>query len=835
MDRMTRSGRHPALAAFVSVCLLAALAATCDNPIDIVAEVQREVMLANDRFLEINEITVPKDLDNLYNPAESISIVFDRDVDLGSFTPSTVRVVPEGGVPLAWEARSLTYLPASRIIKLRVLPVLESQTTFNLTIDGVRGLDGSTTDAPVSITFETDDVLAGYVTEWSSTDASSNPGYTKTATIDLSIAVNDMYRYVCYELMIEGKENWPAAGKFAWVDQAADGASFDWNGLDLTTLGAVDEEPARLLVRFFGRAEEFGTVEAGTEDAVPIVMDRLPPATPSVPALDATDDSGVSSSDGLTNRTTGLTFLGTGEPDSTISIKAGATSYGSKTAAAGGAWSLDVTLPAGSHAVYATSTDAAGNTAESGTIPITVDVTPPTFSGLYPTGTRSGLSIIASVAAIDANGVEQTAFSIGGISKGIDTVPTGSTFYATIPWDTSALGEDTKHTVLATAIDRAGNTASVSGSVTIGNFTIGTAFDFRDLGMAKAGSVSALALAPLASEKGHVYIVYRDDYNDRLRFVISLDGGERWEYAKADPGSLKSINPAMAVDPDGSVVHLVFGNGTKLYHAMTDDLAQSWTTVPIPGALDVDPTFAPLLAMDPRGDYIHVIFKDADGYLAGACSSDGGSTFTAYPNLIYDKAAVDYHSAAINEGGVQLVWRTPGDGRLYHGLVDMKTGAVIEVSPDPITPAGHGYRLSMAAQTYRDYDGFYVNDMLFVSGAGENSSDFVSTWMEPKGGTWVSQGIDGKKPFVEGTVAANAVEQRPVYHAAYYCSDSGYLSLAKTDDPGKEWYSYELDRIPNRSGRGPSMASDGVWTYISYYNEDSQTLNFLKASINVIP
>ena len=65
---------------------------TCDNPVDMLAEVEVKVMQANDRYLEVENILIPVDGTGLFNPTGTIEITFDRAIDLGSVTPSTVII-----------------------------------------------------------------------------------------------------------------------------------------------------------------------------------------------------------------------------------------------------------------------------------------------------------------------------------------------------------------------------------------------------------------------------------------------------------------------------------------------------------------------------------------------------------------------------------------------------------------------------------------------------------------------------------------------------------------------------------------------------------------------
>lgn len=121
-----------------------------------------------------------------------------------------------------------------------------------------------------------------------------------------------------------------------------------------------------------GRSQELG-----------ILVDTTAPAAPAGLDLATDDDTGVSNSDNLTNRTTGLTITGTAEAGARVELFADGKSVGVATAGSNGTFSRDIALAEGAHSITAKATDAAGNVSEaSEAITITVDATAP----LAPTG-----------------------------------------------------------------------------------------------------------------------------------------------------------------------------------------------------------------------------------------------------------------------------------------------------------------------------------------------------------------------------------------------------------------------------------------------------------------
>jgi Bacterial Ig-like domain (group 3)/YDG domain/Bacterial Ig-like domain/Galactose oxidase, central domain/Immunoglobulin I-set domain len=117
-----------------------------------------------------------------------------------------------------------------------------------------------------------------------------------------------------------------------------------------------------------------------------ITVDHTPPAPPSTPDLSTGDDTGLSNTDNITNKTN-VTVGGNGaEANSTVELFDGITSLGTTQANGGGNWTKLVNLAAGSppvgnppHSITATVRDAGGNTSDpSGALSVTVDTSPPT-------------------------------------------------------------------------------------------------------------------------------------------------------------------------------------------------------------------------------------------------------------------------------------------------------------------------------------------------------------------------------------------------------------------------------------------------------------------------
>ncbi|MDE8650216.1 Ig-like domain-containing protein [Novosphingobium album (ex Liu et al. 2023)] len=200
--------------------------------------------------------------------------------------------------------------------------------------------------------------------------------------------------------------------------------------------------------------------------------DTIGPAAPTGLALAAADDTGTSTTDGITKNTTGLTITGNAESGSKVEVFDGVKSLGFATASATGTFSLDADLAEGSHAITAIAQDQAGNIGKlSGTFTLVVDTTPPAaptalaLAAADDTGSSStdgittkgeGLTVTGTASA---NGVVELfdgATSLGKITAGTD-----GKFSIDIALDEGV------HTVTAKTTDAAGNLSDASGAITI--------------------------------------------------------------------------------------------------------------------------------------------------------------------------------------------------------------------------------------------------------------------------------------------------------------------------------------------------------------------------------
>ncbi|PST81843.1 hypothetical protein C7T94_18425, partial [Pedobacter yulinensis] len=194
-------------------------------------------------------------------------------------------------------------------------------------------------------------------------------------------------------------------------------------------------------------------------------VDRDSPAAPSVPQLLAADDTGLSGTDNITNKTA-LNFSGSqSEPGATVRLYFNGTQVGFTNADGSGNWSAAASAVAeGSYSVTARVEDAAGNlSAPSSALQLNVDLTAPAAAIVL--SPANGAVLLTGTPAI--SGTAQAGTSITLITDGV-SVANATTTDASGNWSytlQAQLGPGS-HTVRAVAVDIAGNTAPSSNTNT---------------------------------------------------------------------------------------------------------------------------------------------------------------------------------------------------------------------------------------------------------------------------------------------------------------------------------------------------------------------------------
>jgi len=184
---------------------------------------------------------------------------------------------------------------------------------------------------------------------------------------------------------------------------------FTWEEVgEITAVGDITDAEIDEAIAFY--KSRAAALEAAPP---PPPKDTTPPGAPSRPDLLAIDDTGSSNGDNVTRTTSGLTFVGTAEPGSTVRLFDDGVYVGSGTAnASTGRYAISINLSEGVSAITARATDAAGNTgAASPALTVVVDRTPP------------GRPSQPDLLAVDDNG-SSSADNITSLTTGLTFVGT---------------------------------------------------------------------------------------------------------------------------------------------------------------------------------------------------------------------------------------------------------------------------------------------------------------------------------------------------------------------------------------------------------------------------
>ncbi len=203
-----------------------------------------------------------------------------------------------------------------------------------------------------------------------------------------------------------------------------------------------------------------------------LVVDTTAPAAPTSLLLAAADDTGTSSTDGITNKTSALTITGSTIASAVVELFDGTTSLGKTTADATGKFTLDVSLAEGTHAITARATDVAGNQSEASlALPIVVDTTAPLPPSLLDLAAEddNGASNTDNITSKTSNLTISGATEVGARIELFDgTTSLGTVFVSadgTFAKDINlALGQ---HNITARATDAAGNVSAATSALEI--------------------------------------------------------------------------------------------------------------------------------------------------------------------------------------------------------------------------------------------------------------------------------------------------------------------------------------------------------------------------------
>ncbi len=467
---------------FISLALATAiLSSTCDNPVNMLDEVQVEVMKANDRYLEVTGVLIPVDGSGLFNPTGTLEITFDREIDLASVGPLTIVVKSSNGDTIDYPLRGVSYVSSSHTIKLRVYPFLPINSEISLTVSGVKGTDGSVIHDIAARTFTTKNVLAGSVNSMVGHDAASLAGYTITNALDFQVQVTDYYRYFKYRISVDGGVTWAYdygdmasfVDRFGLADGLLDVTNFPLSNLGIATEGQID-----LVVQFGGNDTGTGSPVDGLTDVVAIYYDDTNPSAGIVSLNSASvyvNSSTVTSAyitapadahSGLGS----MRFSNNGSTWSSWEAYGASKSWNLVTGAGGAATQ-------GSRTVYAQVRDLAGNISTSASDAITYDIGGPS-PGTWQVNANaaytaaSGVTFALTVAPSDSySGVSSISYSNNGSTWSTWETYTGASKSWSLSTGSGGSTTQGSRTVYVRLIDGAGNVSTSASDAIVYDYS----------------------------------------------------------------------------------------------------------------------------------------------------------------------------------------------------------------------------------------------------------------------------------------------------------------------------------------------------------------------------
>lgn len=358
-----------------------------------------------------------------------------------------------------------------------------------------------------------------------------------------------------------------------------------------TTLGSGQADASGRFSIDISLAEGSHEVTAVAKDAagnasspsavLALIVDKTAPAAPGGLSLAAEDDTGLSSSDGVTSRTSGLTVSGVAEAGALVTVRDGATVLGTPTAdASTGRFSLDVALSAGDHALSATAMDAAGNvSAASAALDLRIDTAAPSLvitsdRAVVLGGQTAQLTFTFSEAPVGFTGSD--IVTSGGVVSGVAVSANDPNVYTAILTPAGGAAGAISVSVAAGSLsDRAGNllASAASASLTFDPGTGGQAID----GYVANALVFRDGSNGFAADGIWNHEAFTDANNNGLR-----DAGEAFVDANGD--GVFNAEYATVTDNNGDfsglfgsgrivVAPLIAGNGTNLTRDISTGLA----------------------------------------------------------------------------------------------------------------------------------------------------------------------------------------------------------------------------------------------------------------------
>ena len=514
-----------------------------------------------------------------------------------------------------------------------------------------------------------------------------------------------------------------------------------------------------------------------------VTLDAIAPAVPSALDLDASSDSGSSSTDSLTSDNT-PTVTGTADAGSTVTLydTDGTTVLGTATADSSGNWSITSSaLSAGAHTLTAKAMDGAGNVSSaSSALSVTIDATAPTvpsapdLSAASDSGSSSTDNLTNDTTPILTGTAEANATITmydGGVSIGTVTADSSGDWSFT----TGALTAGS-HSLTATATDAAGN---ISGATAALVLTIDTSISTpsapdlasaSDSGTSNTDNLTNDTTPTLTgtAEANATVTLYDTDGSTALG-TTTADGSGNWSITSSALGdgahsltvratdgagnvSVASATLVLTIDTQlpgsasgslsilegsdpGSAVGTVTATDGSSYVLLDDaggrftiDGATGAVTVADASLLDFESATSHSITVqvtdaagNTRNTALLVTVTDSSNEAAPVISSNGGGA-TATISLLEGATSVTTVAASDADAGSTLSYSITGGGDGARFTIDPATGALSFVTtPDFETPADSNTDNSYSV-TVQVSDGLRTDSQTITVNVG-NSND----------------------------------------------------------------------------------------------------------------
>ena len=373
-----------------------------------------------------------------------------------------------------------------------------------------------------------------------------------------------------------------------------------------------------------------------------VLVDAVPPAVPGTPDLDSGSDSGISSTDNITNNNE-PTLAGTAEANSVVVIydTDGTTVLGSALVDVSGNWLVTTSsLSDGVHTITAKAFDTVGNVSSaSSPLFITIDSDRPTLASsisLSDNALRIGDSSTLTFTFAEAI----TGFTLANLTSengtlsGLTTSDGGITWTATLT--PASLIEDASNLITLdyTGItDQAGNAGT--GSSTSNNYVVDTKRPTATVVVAdnalKAGETSLVTITFTEAVTG----LTNADLtiaNGTLTAVSSTDGGTTWTATFTPTALLEDATNFITLDNTG-VADAAGNTGTgssTSNNYVVDTKRPTATVVVADNALKAGETsLVTITFTEAVTGLTNADLTIANGTLTAVSSTDGGVSYTA--------------------------------------------------------------------------------------------------------------------------------------------------------------------------------------------------------------